>query len=198
MLFSLIHRFFSFGHQQWFRRVALLASVVLSCLVLFHTPAALASLNTDSYDGDIFALYAGNGSVIPPKVTLEEAFKRDRPTLLVLYVDDSRDCKQYALTVSQLQAFYGWAIDLLAVRVDSLPVKANYEPTEPGYYYQGVVPQTVVFDAAGNVKLNQSGVLPFEKVDDVFREVFDLLPRTESVPLKRRSVNEVNTELVQE
>jgi hypothetical protein len=30
----------------------------------------------------------------------------------------------------------------------------------------------------------------------VLREVFDLLPRSESVELKRRTVNEFNTELV--
>jgi hypothetical protein len=100
--------------------------------------------------------------------------------------------------ISQLQGFYGRAADFILLRVDSLPQKASYEKTEPGHYYQGSVPQTVVFDAQGKIVLDQAGNLSFEQVDDVLRNVFDLLPRTESVELKRRPVNEINTELVRE
>lgn len=174
------------------------------CLVLLIgwqslTPAtALAGVKDDRYEGDIFALFAGNGSLVPPRVTLKEAFQRQRPTLLVFYIDDSSDCKEYAPVISQLQGFYGRAVDFILLRVDALTPKANYEKTEPGYYYKGFVPQTVVFDAAGKVMLNQAGNLSFEQIDDVFRDVFNLLPRAESVELKRRSVNEINTELVKE
>jgi hypothetical protein len=171
--------------------------LLLLSLTLLQPAAALAGRDDDRYDGDIFALYAGNGSLIPPRVTLAEAMQRDRPILLVLYIDDSRDCKQYATVVSQLQAFYGRAADFLAIRVDSLPLDKSATLTDPSYYYQGVVPQTVVFDAAGKVALNEAGALSFERVDDVFREVFDLLPRSESVELKRRQVNEITTELSQ-
>ena len=45
-----------------------------------------------------------------------------------------------------------------------------------------------IFDGQGQVK--------YEAVDDVLREVFDLLPRSESVELQRRTVNEFNEELV--
>jgi hypothetical protein len=45
----------------------------------------------------------------------------------------------------------------------------------------------VVYDGLGNVK--------YEDVDDVLRKVFELLPRSESVELKRRSFNEFNAEL---
>lgn len=183
------------GTWRSVQKLVCMLLAIVSCLVFVSTPPALAGLNDDRYDGDIFALYAGNGSLIPPRVTLEEAVKRNRPSLLVLYVDDSSDCKQYSAVVSQLQAFYGRAADFIAIRVDSLPQKATYTATEPGYYYKGVVPQTVVFDSSGKVKLNEKGVLPFERVDDVLREVFDLLPRAESVALKRRQVNEVTTEL---
>lgn len=158
---------------------------------------AIAGLTDNRFDGDIFALYASNGSLVPPKYTLEQAFKREKPVLLVLYVDDSSDCKQYSTIVSQLQAFYGRAADFLAVRVDSLKPKANPTKTDEWYYYSGVVPQTVLFNAAGKPVLNEAGILKFEHVDDVFREVFDLLPRSQSVELKRRPLNEINTELVQ-
>ena len=36
-----------------------------------------------------------------------------------------------------------------------------------------------------------------KKIDDEFRKVFDLLPRTESIELKRRSFNEFSSELAQ-
>lgn len=175
----------------------ILSVLLLVSSVTWVNPApAIANLTDDRYDGDIFALYAGNGSLVPPKVTLEQAFARQRPTLLVFYVDDSSDCKQYATVISQLQAFYGRVSDFILLRVDSLPNQATFNKTEPGYYYKGVVPQTVVFDETGKVVLDQPGNLAFEQVDDVFRQVFDLLPRAESVELKRRPVNEINTELV--
>lgn len=176
--------------------LALSVLLIISSVTWVHSTPAIAGLTDDRFDGDIFALYAGNGSLVPPRFTLEQAFDRQRPVLLVLYADDSSDCKQYSTIVSQLQSFYGRAADILAFRVDALPVKAAYTETEPGYYYHGVVPQTVLFDATGKVVLNEAGSPTFEQVDDVFRQVFDLLPRTESVQLKRRPVNEINSELV--
>jgi hypothetical protein len=169
--------------------------VLVGCLLLLGTPEALAGLNDDKYDGNIFALYAGNGALIAPRMNFAESLKQDRPTLLVLYVDDSSDCKQYATVVSNLQAPYGRAANFMPVNIDSLPVKSKYEPTEPGYYYKGLVPQTVLIDQKGKVVLNETGQLAYERIDDAFRQVFDLLPRSESVELKRRTYNEINTEL---
>lgn len=173
--------------------ISLAIGLAIGCL--FPSPA-WAALTDDRFDGDIFALYAGNGSLVPPRVTLEQAHERKKPALLVFYADDSSDCKQYVTVISNLQAFYGRAADFMAIRVDSLPVKPRYEPTEPGYYYKGYVPQTVLFDQAGQVKLDQTGNIAFEAIDTAFRQVFDLLPRQESAALQRRAVNEVNTELV--
>jgi hypothetical protein len=161
-------------------------------------PSASASLTDDHFDGNIFPLYAGNGSLVPPKVTLAEARQRERPALLFFYVDDSSDCKAFASVISRLDGPYGWAADFIPISVDMLPRKAQYEPTEPGYYYKGYVPQTVVLDKAGKVVLDAKGNVAYEQVDDVLRQVFDLLPRSESVELKRRQINEVSTELVEE
>ena len=169
----------------------------LSCLWLIGTPSALAGLNDDKFDGNIFALYAGNGSLVPARVTLTESLRRERPSLLVFYLDDSSDCKQYAAVISQLQDPYGRAANFLPINIDSLPPQSKYQPTEPGYYYQGLVPQTVILDQKGKVVLNVTGQVPYEQVDDAFRKVFDLLPRSESVELKRRTFNEFNTELVE-
>ncbi|HEY9761637.1 MAG TPA: thylakoid membrane photosystem I accumulation factor [Trichocoleus sp.] len=178
--------------------------LLLGAVLLFVTswmgwggvPSALAGLTDDHYDGNIFALYAGNGSLVPPRQSLELSIKQGRPALLVIYVDDSAECKQYSSVISQLQAPYGRVTSFIPIMADSIPIQDRYEPTEPGYYLKGAVPQTVVFDSKGKVVLNETGVLSYERVDDVLREVFDLLPRTESEELVRRPINEVNTELV--
>ena len=181
--------------RRTFQRVLWLCLAMVVGLGVLGMPPALAGLTDDRYDGEIFTLYAGNGSLVPPKFSLAEALKRDRPALLYFYVDDSKDCKAYTAVISQLQAFYGKAADLLPIRVDSIPSKPSYTNTEPGYYYAGVVPQVVLFDASGKVVLNENGVVPFETIDAKLRELFDLLPRSQSVVLKRRQVNEVTTEL---
>lgn len=177
--------------------IALVLTLLMGVSIwLGGTLPARAGLTDDHFDGNIYALYAGNGSLVPPRVTLADALRRHKPALLVFYVDDSSDCKQYASVVNRVQEFYGRAADLLPIDIDTLPEGATFTPEEPGYYYQGLVPQTVLINQAGEVVLNESGQIPYEQVDDVFRQVFDLLPRSESVELKRRPVNEINTELV--
>jgi hypothetical protein len=171
--------------------------LLLACLFVLGMPPAFASLNDDRYDGNIFVVYAGNGSLVPPKTTLATALKEHKPALLVFYVDDSSDCKQYAIVVSRVQAFYGMAAEIIPISVDSMPSKQTYDPTEPGYYYSGGVPQVVVFNQSGQIVLNKKGQVLYEEIDDKFREVFDLLPRSESVELKRRSFNELNSELTE-
>lgn len=173
-----------------------MAIAMVSCLWLMLTPGAIAGLNDDNFDGNIYALYGGNGSLVPPRVSLEQSLSRDdRATVLVFFVDDSSDCKQFTAVVSQIQAFYGRAADILPLNVDAIPVKDEYAPTEPGYYYSGVIPQTVVLDLEGKVVYDGKGQVSYESIDDVLRQVYDLLPRSESVDLKRRAPNEVSVEL---
>jgi thiol-disulfide isomerase/thioredoxin len=171
--------------------------LLLACLFILGMTPAFAGLKDDKYDGNIFVVYAGNGSLVPSKATLATALKEHKPALLVFYVDDSSDCKEYAIVVSKLQAFYGGVAEIIPINVDTIVPKQSYKPTEPGYYYSGSVPQVVVFNQSGQVVLNGKGQVPFEQVDDKLREVFDLLPRAESVELKRRSFNELNSELTQ-
>jgi hypothetical protein len=169
-------------------RSLLAIGLILVCSCLFAFPA-FAGINDDKYDGNVFVLYAGNGSLVPLKL--------NKPALLVFYVDDSSDCKKYSTVISQLQAYYGKAASFIPVTVDSLELNGNYPNTEPGYYYKGAIPQTVIIDKNGKVRLDETGQISFEKIDDTFRQVFDLLPRKESIELKRRSFNEFNTELSQ-
>ncbi|WP_414530244.1 thylakoid membrane photosystem I accumulation factor [Nodularia chucula] len=171
--------------------------LLLACLLMINIQPAFAGIEDDLYDGNIFVIYAGNGSLVPPRQSLAKALEEHKPVYLAFYVDDSSDCKKYAISISQVQEFYGRAAEIIPIDVDTIPVKQTYEPTEAGYYYSGAVPQVVVFDKLGQVVLNKTGQVPYEEIDDKFREVFDLLPRTESLPLQRRSFNEFSSELAE-
>ncbi len=148
------------------KRIANRIGLVSSCLMLFaclfisSIQPALAGIKDDLYDGNIFVVYAGNGSLVPARQTLAQSIAEHKPTILLFYVDDSKDCKEYAIVLSQVQAYYGKVTEIIPVNVDSLPSKPKYEPTEPGYYYAGGVPQVVVFNQSGQVVLNQKGQVP--------------------------------------
>lgn len=177
------------------RRCAI--AILLIWIVLNTAPGiAHASLQDDHFDGNIFALYAGNGSLVPPRVTLAQSFRGERPTLLTFYIEDSKDCKQFSNVISELQAYYGKVVDFIPINVDSIPSQAVYTPQEPGFYYKNKVPQTLLFDSAGHQVLEVVGKGNFNQFDDSLRDIFNLLPRTESVELKRRPLNEINAELV--
>ena len=171
--------------------------IALISFPLWQIEPAWANINDDRYEGNIYVLFAGNGSLVPPRLNIAETFQRQIPAILVFYIDDSSDCKQFSGVVSRIQEYYEKAASIIPINVDSIPIKSSYTTTEPGYYYKGLVPQTVVLDRQGEIVFDKSGQIPYEKVDDVLREVFNLLPREESVELKRRSFNEFNSELVE-
>ena len=181
---------------NWLLTIITSSIVFILSIFLINPSPAYATLNDDSFDGNIFALYAGNGSLVPPKAKLADSLARQKPALLLFYLEDSSDCKQYSIVISQLQAFYGRVADFIPTNIDSILPTVKYTNKEPGYYYKGLVPQTVLIDQNGQVVLDLIGQQPLEKVDDKFREIFDLLPRSESLPLKRRQFNEINVELV--
>ncbi|MFM2431281.1 MAG: hypothetical protein RLZZ511_2494 [Cyanobacteriota bacterium] len=197
MKFGWIHwnAFFQFCRTILNRRslIALGAAVLLWCV----SQPAWAGLMDDNFDGEIFALYAGNGALVPPKNDLEATLKQGKAAVMVFYVDDSRDCKAFSLQISNLQAQYNKVVNFIPVRVDSIVPKTAYEKNDPGYYYKGYVPQTVIFNPQGEVQLDQSGQVSFETLDDTMRGIFNLEPRSVSVELKRRPINEVTVELTQ-
>jgi thiol-disulfide isomerase/thioredoxin len=182
--------------SNWRRLVSKCLLLLLSLLIIGVQPA-FAGMQDDRYEGNIFVVFAGNGSLVPPRQTLAKTLAQNKPAMLAFYLDDSKDCKQYAVYISQTQAFYGKAVEIIPVSVDTIPPKESYDPTEPGYYYSGGVPQVVLFDKSGEVILNKKGQVPFEEIDDKFREVFDLAPRDESIEFKQRSFNEYSSELSQ-
>ena len=60
---------------------------VLIALIFLSPYKANASRDSDSYDGNIFPIYAGNGAIVPPKTTLQESLKNKRIAVLFFYLD---------------------------------------------------------------------------------------------------------------
>lgn len=178
-------------------KLAVCLLIIIANFSLSISPA-LASINDDRYEGNIYILYGGNGSLVPPRMDLPTSLEREKPAILVFYVDDSSDCKQFSVVVTRLQEFYGRAASIIPVSIDSFIDKEQYSPEEPAYYYNGVVPETVILDQQGQVVYDGKGQVPYEEIDDALRKVFDLLPRSESQVLKRRSFNEYNSGMTQE
>lgn len=147
---------------------------------------AIAGIYDDEYDGNIFILYASNAALVPPKVNLAAAMKKEMPTLIMFYSDDSQECKQNALVLTQLQAEYRRELNFMPMMVDAINTRRDYKPTEAQYYYNGqFVPQFVLVDATGQTILNQNGKMSFEALDEPIRELLGLEPRTEPLVLDR-------------
>ena len=64
-------------------------SLLLISILFFLNSPVNASRTTDSYDGNIFPNYAGNGPIVPPQTSLKESIENDRISILFFYLDDS-------------------------------------------------------------------------------------------------------------
>ncbi|MFM1811626.1 MAG: hypothetical protein RLZZ336_564 [Cyanobacteriota bacterium] len=185
----------------WLQRS--LAALCLLMLTLLPIPwlgleiqPAQAALNTNSYDGNIYALYAGNGSLVPPRSTLEQAMAADRPVVIVYYLDDASASKRYAPVVSELQRLWGNALELMPLATDPLQNRPDGGPTDPAHYWSGVVPQVVVLDGSGTVRLNASGPVELTRINAAISAATGL-PLPQGVGQETTmSFNELNSEVV--
>ena len=167
--------------------------VAVLALMLIALPAQ-AIRETDSYDGNIFALYAGNGSLVPPAVTLADSQKAGRTSVIVYYLDDSRTSKAFSPAVSELQRLWGNSVDLLPLTTDALQGRATNDRTDPAHYWHGIVPQVVVIDGDGQLLLDEEGQVPLELINAAISQATGLpAPQGESMSL---SFNELNTEVI--
>jgi hypothetical protein len=160
------------------------------------TSAAQAALENDRYDGNIFALYAGNGSLVPPRSSLAQALAAQRTAVLVFYLDDSSVSKRFAPVVSELQRQWGNRIDLIPLVTDPLQGRADQGPSDPAHYWKGEIPQVVVLDGEGRIRLDASGAVALEAIDAAISEATGI-----PLPVGGRSggtvsINELNREVV--
>ena len=167
--------------------------VAVLALMLIALPAQ-AIRETDSYDGNIFALYAGNGSLVPPAVTLADSQQAGRTSVIVYYLDDSRTSKAFSPAVSELQRLWGNSVDLLPLTTDALQGRATNDRSDPAHYWHGIVPQVVVINGDGQLLLDEEGQVPLEQINAAISEATGLpAPQGESMSL---SFNELNTEVI--
>ena len=166
-------------------------SSLLIILILSVNPVYSAR-DTDSYDGNIYPIYAGNGSLVPPPSTLSESLKNERTSVLVFYLDDSATSKQFAPVVSGIKLLWSSYVDLIPQSIDELDNDDKKTFKDPGYYWHGKIPQTVILDGKGNVLLDEEGQVSFDKINDAITKGTGL--KKPDFDLTVKSFNEYNSE----
>lgn len=158
-------------------------------------PAA-AALTNNTYDGNIYALYAGNGSLVPPRSTLAQAMADHRPAAVIYYLDDDAASKQFSPVVSELQRLWGNRIELIPLVIDPLQNRATEGSTDPATYWNGVIPQVVVFDTDGKVVFNESGLVNVDRINDGVSKATGIPLPEGGTTSTTVSFNELNAEVV--
>ena len=130
-----------------------------------------ASRTSDSYDGNIFPIYAGNGSIVPPQTNLSESLKNDRVAILFFYLDDNADSKALAPLISGIDLIWRNNVDIIALTTDELQGREFTDINQEGYYWNGLIPQTVILDGSGIVKYDKNGVIDIDEVNKIISEI---------------------------
>ena len=172
----------------------LLVPAVLSWLLL--AAPAWAALESNSYDGNIYALYAGNGSLVPPRTSLEQAMAAQRTAVVVYYLDDASASKRFAPVVSELQRLWGTSIELIPLAVDPLQNRSDGGKTDPAHYWNGRIPQVVVIDPQGRVQLDQDGQVPLDAINTAISAATGIALPDNFKRSTTVSINELNAEVV--
>ena len=171
----------------------LLTALLSLCITLtLLAPNVYGARETDSYDGNIFPIYAGNGSLVPPPNTLSESLDNKRTSVIIFYLDDSATSKAFAPVVSGLKLLWTTSIDLLPMTTDELQTKKSNNPRQESYYWHGNIPQVVVIDGEGNVVLDQEGQVPINTINKAISTASGLPEPSFSITIK--SFNEYNSE----
>ena len=172
----------------------ILFRILLSVLILFilYVNPVYSARDTNSYDGNIFPIYAGNGSLVPPQSTLTESLKNQRTSVLVFYLDDSSTSKEFAPVVSGIKLLWSSSIDLIPLSIDELDNNEKKKLNDPGYYWHGKIPQVVILDGKGNVLLDKEGQVSFEEINDAITKGTGLMKPDFDLTVK--SFNEYNSE----
>ena len=145
---------------------------ILIALIFFIPNKANASKYSNSYDSNIFPIYAGNGAIVPPQTNLKESFKNNRVAVLFFYLDDSSDSKAMAPIISGLDLIWRNNIDIIALTTDELQNKGKTDnPIEPNYYWNGLIPQTIIISGDGEVKFDKNGMINIDELNKIIGEL---------------------------
>ena len=166
--------------------------LVLFIIISINNSPAYGARDTNSYDGNIYPIYAGNGSLVPPSTTLKESLANKRTSVLVYYLDDSSSSKAFAPVVSGIKLLWSSAVDLIPLTTDEIQNKTSNDEKEPSYYWKGVIPQVVVIDGEGEVILNEIGQVDIQTINKAISTATGLEAPSFTVSIK--SFNEYNSE----
>ncbi len=161
-------------------------------LLIIATNPVYSARDTNSYDGNIFPIYAGNGSLVPPPSTLSESLKNKRTSVLVFYLDDSSTSKEFAPVVSGIKLLWSSSIDLIPLSIDEIDNEEKKTIADPGYYWHGKIPQVVILDGDGNVLLDKEGQVSIDDINNAISESTGLAKPDFDITIK--SFNEYNSE----
>ena len=172
----------------------LLSRVFSSLLILIflYVNPVYSARDTNSYDGNIFPIYAGNGSLVPPPSTLSESLKNERTSVLVFYLDDSSTSKEFAPVVSGIKLLWSSSVDLIPLSIDELDNDDQKTSKDPGFYWHGKIPQVVILDGKGNVLLDKEGQVSFDEINNAITKGTGL--EKPDFDLTVKSFNEYNSE----
>ncbi len=167
----------------------------ISLAVMLWVSPAEAIRDNDSYDGNIYALYAGNGSLVPPANTLEDSLKAGRTAVIVFYLDDSAVSKRFDPVVSELQRIWTRSIDLMPLSTDPLQNRDSGAASDPATYWHGTIPQVVVIAPDGQVVFDQDGQVSLQQINEAISAATGLAAPDLSAIDPGGSFNEVNIEV---
>ena len=172
----------------------ILFRIISSLLIIFSLSVspAYSARDTNSYDGNIYPIYAGNGSLVPPQSTLTESLKNERTSILVFYLDDSATSKQFAPVVSGIKLLWSSSVDLIPLSIDEIDNNKIKTIKDPGYYWHGKIPQVVILDGKGNVLLDKEGQVSFDEINNAITKGTGL--KKPDFDLTIKSFNEYNSE----
>ncbi|WP_396102952.1 thylakoid membrane photosystem I accumulation factor [Cyanobium sp. Morenito 9A2] len=170
-------------------------ALLLALVIGPGAPAAFAARDTDSFDGNIFALYAGNGSLVPPRSTLEQSLAEHRPVVLAFYLDDSSVSKTFSPVLSELQRTWGNNVELIYLTTDNLQNRPDTGPSDPAHYWKGTIPQVVVIDANGTVVFDAAGQVNTDAIDAALAKATGRPAAQGPKGTVERSFNEFNSEI---
>ncbi len=178
-------------HIHVIMKVILRTFIAIVFVIFMQITPVNAARDTNSFDGNIYPIYAGNGSLVPPASTIEQSIKNKRTSVVVFYLDDNADSKEFAPVVSGLKLLWTSAIDLIPLTTDDLP-PADDSKYDPSNYWHGKIPQTVVINGNGDIILDQEGQVPIQTINEAVSKATGKKPPDFSVTIK--SFNEYNSD----
>tara|TARA_B100001996_G_scaffold26459_1_gene20387 strand:- start:207 stop:764 length:558 start_codon:yes stop_codon:yes gene_type:complete len=172
----------------------ILFKIFSTLLILFSLSVnpAYSARDTNSYDGNIYPIYAGNGSLVPPQSSLSESLKNERTSVLVFYLDDSSTSKEFAPVVSGIKLLWSSSIDLIPISIDEIDNNDPKTSKDPGFYWHGNIPQLVIIDGKGNILLDKEGQVSFDDINEAITTGTGL--KKPDFDLTVKSFNEYNSE----